>query len=348
MRIDTFNHIDTVKSSYTAHGQKKQEPGAYMDVVDRYIPTYSYPYEDAKLFEKLSHTLRKEQGAGLAGTPSTPQDITIVAYNVENMFEDRSDRKDDRMRKTKNPEEMKAVAKTLNSTGADIIVLEEVENKAVLNTLVDKYMKSSDYPERILVPGNDPRGINVAILSHFPVKDVESHADLKFPLGHDNKQARFSRDLLEADIQVAPHYELTVCATHLKSQIGGEKADVKRLAEAREIRSLMEKEMKAYPEKKFIIAGDFNDTPDSKPVQMLVGKGERSLSDPLNSLPKIEQHTYDYRGNKQRLDYILLSPGAKKDYEKDSAHVIRTPETDIGSDHCPIELKLSIPQEKAA
>ncbi|MHC9543828.1 MAG: endonuclease/exonuclease/phosphatase family protein [Vulcanimicrobiota bacterium] len=285
--------------------------------------------------------------------PMNPCDtVTIASYNVENMFDDVDNpHKCDEKTPPKSAEEMKAVASTLNKADADIVILEEVENKEMLNTLVDDYMKSSDYPERVLVPGNDPRGINVAVLSRFPVSNMESHKDNSFKVneGHTyKKKIRFSRDLLETEIKVAPHFTVTVYATHLKSQIGGERADEKRLAEAQEIRRLIEEDMKEYPDKAFVVAGDFNDSPQSKPVQAVIGNGGSALEDPLAPLPMTEQYTYTYKGNQDRLDYILLSPELQKDYVKGSAHVLRTPEAVKGSDHSPIELSIKVPEKKAA
>jgi len=317
-----------------------QQVGAY----DRSFINFAQSIKDLKVQDVIAEA---------ESDPENPCDVvTIASYNVENMFDnDDNGGKGGKKTPPKSDGEMKAVASTLKKADADIIVLEEVENREMLDTLVDKYMKSPEYPERVLIPGNDPRGINVAVLSRFPVMNVESHKDDRFRANESHiykNPIKFSRDLLETDIKVAPNFTVTVYATHLKSQIGGERADDKRLAEAQEIRRIIEQDMKEYPNKAFVVAGDFNDSPQSKPVQAVIGTGRNALVDPLAPLPMSEQYTYTYRGKQDRLDYILMSTELQKDYVSGSAHVIRTPEAAEGSDHSPIELSIRVPAEKAA
>ena len=67
--------------------------------------------------------------------------------------------------------------------------------------------------------GNDKRGINVAVLSKYPITNVVSNASNRFPV--DGKSEGFSRDFLEATVKVSDQFEFTLGTTHLKAQSGG-------------------------------------------------------------------------------------------------------------------------------
>src|SRR5690606_1342504 len=56
-----------------------------------------------------------------------------------------------------------------NGKGPDILVLEEVENKSILKQLVDKKLSSLGYKYISLIEGPDSRGIDVGMISRFPI-----------------------------------------------------------------------------------------------------------------------------------------------------------------------------------
>jgi predicted extracellular nuclease len=59
------------------------------------------------------------------------------------------------------------------------------------------------------------------------------------------------------------------------------------------------------PQVRIVVAGDLNDFPWSTPVQALVNN--TGLTDLPATLPDAERYTYDFEGNSQVLDHILLS-----------------------------------------
>lgn len=54
--------------------------------------------------------------------------------------------------------------------GPDILALQEVENRGVLERLRTEHLAAAGYLESILIEGDDPRGIDVAFLSRFPLR----------------------------------------------------------------------------------------------------------------------------------------------------------------------------------
>lgn len=134
--------------------------------------------------------------------------ITLMTYNVENLFDTEDDPlKDDETYlplayKKKNPQiikkckslksrdwksqclnldwspkvlksKMKRIAdvilKSHKNTGPDLIILQEVENLKVLEELRQNYLKANYPYPAILLEGPDKRGIDVAILSRLPL-----------------------------------------------------------------------------------------------------------------------------------------------------------------------------------
>lgn len=68
---------------------------------------------------------------------------------------------------------IKAFDKT--GKGPDVLVLEEVENLNVLNKLVTKGLDKLGYAHLVLIEGDDSRGIDVAVISKFPVISSKHH-----------------------------------------------------------------------------------------------------------------------------------------------------------------------------
>jgi len=87
-----------------------------------------------------------------------------------------------------------------------------------------------------------------------------------------------------------------------------------------------------------ITLGDINDFEFSDTTKILEGDGE--LWSAIKSLPKNERYTYDYQGNAQVLDQILISPSIRRDcdFEYDSVH-INSEFNDQISDHDPQVLR---------
>ncbi|KUN38809.1 endonuclease/exonuclease/phosphatase [Streptomyces longwoodensis] len=87
-----------------------------------------------------------------------------------------------------------------------------------------------------------------------------------------------------------------------------------------------------------IALGDINDFEFSGTAQILEGDGE--LWSAIKSLPRSERYTYDYQGNQQVLDQILVSPSIRRgcDFEYDSVH-INSEFHDQISDHDPQVLR---------
>src|SRR5687767_13297943 len=111
-----------------------------------------------------------------------------------------------------------------NDLKADILCLCEVEDRRTLQEFSDG-MLGGLYPYNVLIEGNDPRGIDVALLSKFPIGAVRTNIFTKDPfdkLPNGTPAGLFSRDCLEVEIELPGAQPITVLCNHFKSKSGDE------------------------------------------------------------------------------------------------------------------------------
>ncbi|MFJ5774451.1 endonuclease/exonuclease/phosphatase family protein [Streptomyces sp. NPDC093094] len=178
--------------------------------------------------------------------------------------------------KGKDPGEQNVLARRIREMDLDVLAVQEVEDIDTLRFFVARYLDGA-YPHISLIEGNDPRLIDVAVLSKFPVGSVTSWQHAVHP---DVPGERvFSRDLLEVDIRDPrdpDKHLLTVFNNHLKSQFVDRDTDPeegKRLADERRtrqadtvVRILGER---TRPDGRYIVLGDMNDSPDAPTLAAL-------------------------------------------------------------------------------
>ncbi|KAA3612879.1 MAG: hypothetical protein DWQ01_04025 [Planctomycetota bacterium] len=253
--------------------------------------------------------------------------IRVVSWNLENFFDRYDDpwRADERTKPAYvNSSREKRLAQLLRELDADILCLQEIENRFVLQKFVDQFLPDAGY-EVVLFEGNDGRGIDVAVLSKLPVGAVTSYRHLQFQ-DAEGRTHRFQRDLLR--VRIGGALQADVFVVHLKSQHGGDAADALRLAEAKQIAAVFQQEFKHQPEFRALLAGDFNDTPESPTLKAILQTG---LVDACASTDKVSYNQKPYRS---RIDFLLMSPALAKDLKKAE---IQEDETVLkASDHNPV------------
>ncbi|TWV39937.1 endonuclease/exonuclease/phosphatase [Streptomyces misionensis] len=139
-----------------------------------------------------------------------------------------------------------------------------------------------------------------------------------------------------------------VIANHLVSKGGDQpltgqyqpvtrSSENQRHAQAAEVNAFVKDILKVQKNANVLAVGDMNDFEFSGTAQILEGDGE--LWSAIKSLPANERYTYDYQGNAQVLDQILISPAVRRDdFAYDSVH-INSEFHDQISDHDPQVLR---------
>jgi exonuclease III len=171
--------------------------------------------------------------------------------------------------KTKDPEDTAAVGRRIRTMDAVVLAVQEVENINVLRSF-NKELLGGLYRHEVLIEGNDPRFIDVGLLSKLPVGAITSHQTAE----HDEAPGMrvFGRDLLQAEILHPTRKErlFTLYNTHLKSHFvphdqdqieGARKADARRRRQAETISRIVAAQERTNG--RFVLVGDMNDPMDA-------------------------------------------------------------------------------------
>ncbi|MFJ2833390.1 endonuclease/exonuclease/phosphatase family protein [Streptomyces sp. NPDC087263] len=114
-------------------------------------------------------------------------------------------------------------------------------------------------------------------------------------------------------------------------------SETQRHLQATAVNTFVKEILAAQKNADVITLGDINDFEFSDTAKLLEDDGV--LWSAIKSLPKSERYTYDYQGNSQVLDQILISPSIRKDdFTYDSVH-INSEFNDQISDHDPQVLR---------
>jgi len=205
-------------------------------------------------------------------------------------------------------ESKKITAKAIREVNADVICLQEVESLPVLDRFNSYYLGGMKYAYRALIDSFDPRAIDVAVLSRYPISALRSHREER---NTSNTAFLFSRDCLEVDVQIGGK-TLTLYLNHFKSMMGGrDETRARRVTQAERVAAIVDARWKKSGYKgNFVVLGDFNDYPqDNTSLSSLLD--HKGLNNVLTRLPKAEQWTHYYAGGNSysQLDYLLLSKG---------------------------------------
>jgi len=200
-------------------------------------------------------------------------------------------------------EAQRNTAEVIKAVNADIQCVVEVEDRLTLERFNDSLLKGPHaYPYNVLIDGNDPRGIDVGLLSRFPLATINTHV---FDKAHQASNSRiFSRDCLEVTLALPSRMRLSVLVNHFKSQGYGPPlaCNARRKAQANRVAAILRR----YDLKKdlVVVAGDFNDHPQSAPLGALLRTP--NLIDVLAKQFADPRERWTYR-DKSQLDYLLVS-----------------------------------------
>ena len=265
--------------------------------------------------------------------------------------------------KGKDPKDTQRVAERILEMDADVLALQEVEDVATLRNFVREYLDSA-YRHIVLIEGNDPRLIDVALVSRLPLGQAASwqHARHKSePTG----LPIFGRDVLEVEVLAPGRAKrlFTVYVNHLKSKYTEhrtgplheqelEDAAKRRRMQAETLIEIVEKQQR--PDGLYVVLGDMNDSPTSEPLvsfEVLVDglkvvEERGGAPDYGDSPPATKSWTSRFKPSGEPpeydlLDQVWLSPELSK--RQTGAFILRrTKLTRDGTDHDPAWVVLEL------
>jgi endonuclease/exonuclease/phosphatase family metal-dependent hydrolase len=191
------------------------------------------------------------------------------------------------------------------------------------------------------------------VLSKFPIIARRPHTNESFLLN--GRRFRVSRGFTDVDLKVNDRYEFTLIGAHLKSRRPvpeGDEAEM-RFEEAKILRAMVDGKLAKNPNANIVVLGDFNDTYNTKAIKEIVGSGKAKLVDtrpaerngdnqPNPANPRYSPrnitwtHYYGVEDTYSRIDYLMLSPGMAREWNKDQTYIPTLPNWGIGSDHRPV------------
>jgi endonuclease/exonuclease/phosphatase family metal-dependent hydrolase len=280
--------------------------------------------------------------------PARGERLVVATYNVENYtLADRQTPDGFRPAYPKPEDAKRALRGVIRALDADVLALQEMGGRAFLDELRrDLASEGMAYAHaEILEAGDEPR--YVAVLSRRPFTRVVRHTDLGFRyLGADEV---LKRGLLEVRL-AAPDGELTLFVAHLKSRFTERKDDPQSaLRRAGEAQAVRDRILARFPEPasaSFLLVGDFNDGPASRPVRALLRRGATEICVLLpaaDSRGETWTHRYRREDSYTRVDHVFASKALVPQVRGGGGRIHDGPGTADASDHRPVVVELVWP-----
>ena len=202
-------------------------------------------------------------------------------------------------------------ARVIAAVDADIIALCEVEDRPGLIRFHDNVLMpildatgGKPYPYGLVVDGNDTRGIDVAILSRYPISDISTHVfDAKV------SNTIFSRDCCEYFVEVPGiSGRLIMMVNHFSSRSSDPTGMKRRIHQAERVAEIVDQRMdQGFTH--LIVCGDLNDSPEKPAIASLVSHPilKDAVAKFATQIDPSGKRLGTYETGKIQIDYLLMS-----------------------------------------
>lgn len=258
------------------------------------------------------------------------KEISVATYNVKSLF----DGKVSSNEKPKSEKELKALAESIKDMNAEVIALQEVSSKSTLKNFNDSYLKGLGYE----IAMKEDNNLDTAILTKLPVLNLKNNKELG------------NGDLLQVKLKANAGYSFTLFVAHLKSSNQKVNPDPQMMQSVQNIRDFIKQYERENRFSNYILAGDLNAKPDSIELQGILDPRSSGLNfhDIVTQDLGNDVYTYHPKKNRARLDYLLVSAGMVREYNRNSVKIHTSPKngtTNVyleASDHLPITAKFNV------
>ena len=256
---------------------------------------------------------------------------TIAFYNVENLFDTLDDpltSDDDRTPMGKDKwtndiyqKKLKNIAKVIADIGSDltgsspsIIGLCEIENRVVLEDLINTNSLKKENYDIIHYDSPDERGVDVAML--FKKNRFKPSSTKTYPLFLKRKDQSidYTRDHLLVSGYL-DNEQIHFIINHWPSRSGGQmKSEPNRILAGKLNKKIIDSILRSNPKANIINMGDFNDNPKDKSIKPILNSvykkskmKNNQLYNPMEELFQKGYGSYKYRGKWDMIDQFFLS-----------------------------------------
>ncbi len=243
--------------------------------------------------------------------------VTIGEWNVENLFDTIDDpgKKDEEF----TPEgkkhwtqkrlnvKLNHLARALNLINPDLWGFEEVEHKALIDSIISR-MRDKEYGVAY-AESPDFRGIDNALIFNKSIFSLKKTDTLRVPLPQ-NKTTRY---ILYVQLEDVANNEWNVFVNHWPSRWGGkQKSEPRRISAAQTLKEFL---VCNNINRNVIILGDFNDEPDDASIRYCLS-AQYDIKDVVRKTDLINlaaekflegEGSLNYRGDWNMLDQIIVS-----------------------------------------
>lgn len=228
-------------------------------------------------------------------------------------------------------EDRRLTAAVLARTDADVIALQEVFDQATLDHFHDHCLLAegaTPYPYRHCIPGNDGRGLDVAVISRLPLRSVVSHAQetpaslgIKAPPEVDPDMPVFRRDCLRVEVGL-----LTLFICHFKAPYPDASATWPvRRAEALALHRLITQRFPDPASGLWLILGDLNEPRKAASTPAIAPVASPFSVDLMDRLPAAERWSWHepFGPDLGSPDVMLASPALARRWPDACPQIIR-------------------------
>lgn len=260
--------------------------------------------------------------------PSAKNSLTIVFYNVENLFdiindpntndEEFTPESPKQWNDEKYQKKISDLAKVLASVNERelpvLIGLAEVENRKVLEDLtISARLKRGKY-KIVHYDSKDERGIDVALLYNSEEIDLLDSKAIPVIFPQEIKDA--TRDILYVRCRIKGDNIYHIFVNHWPSRSPNEKdSEIKRITAAVALRKEIDNILNFENNARIIIMGDFNDEPTNKSVSQILNASNKRKNNSYRDLYNLMYDSHNisgegsvsYKDNWQMFDQIIVS-----------------------------------------
>ncbi len=272
--------------------------------------------------------------------------ISVVTWNIEHFVDEYDSPYIDNDRENDPPENMEErrtlFADAIKSIDADIVVLQEVESAAYMQSFADEHFPDLNYRYFTGRESNDWY-MNVVVMSRIPLGMLYSYAnpdsyivDILDDDGRVQRQNFTNNRMLSVDVLVNQDYSFLLTGLHLKAG-RGERNENWRIGQIDLLRDHFEYLTAVHPDKRMLLAGDLNILPGDREFLHLLG--DNNTPQFVDPLADVDSFTHTSDNPVRQLDHLLPNETMMEDMVPGSAEVIFPFDPDTMrtiSDHLPV------------